>query len=138
MRIEEAKDRVVDVWRDSAEATLCLALVDLLAKHASAMDRVTFALIHRVANENNVRDEKVVAEVVQFLIGHDLHLLDPVYEYIDDRDRVYVISYKDMKATFSTGEFYPPESNEADPDFEDKIFLSFVPSVLARGMAATQ
>ncbi|KVL90751.1 MULTISPECIES: hypothetical protein [Burkholderia cepacia complex] len=132
MHLQEAKDRVRDVWHDSAEATLCLALVDLLAKHRDAIERVSFGLIDQVAREHQIDDQAVVAGAVQYLIGHDLHLLDPIYEYIDDDDHVYVVRSREMNQTLSTGAFHHPLTGEIDPDYESKVFLSFSPSVIAR------
>ncbi|WP_155646976.1 MULTISPECIES: hypothetical protein [Burkholderia] len=136
MRIDEALDRVKDVWQDRPEGVLCGALVDFLAHRARETNRISFGLIQQMAEKRSIADQTVVAGVVQYLIGHDLHLLDPVYEYIDEDDQVFELPNSEIKYTLNNGEFFHPMTGEPDKEFETRIFLSFAPSDLAKELTA--
>jgi hypothetical protein len=132
MTREEAITRLKTVWEDRPAGRLCMALLEYLLNDPEQSKRLSFGLIHHIAHQSQIEDDAVIAQAVQYLIGHDLRLLDVQYEFIDDDDRVYPVDKADQAEIDRTGVFHHPISGAQEPDFEKKLFVYFAPSALAR------
>jgi hypothetical protein len=135
MTREEAITRLKSVWADRPAGLLCIALLEYVLKDAGQSKRLSFGLIHQIAAQSHITDESTIAQAIQYLIGHDLRLLEVQYEFIDDDDRVFSIDKDEQIEIDTTGKFYHPVSGEPDPDFDKKVFIYFSPSALARELS---
>ncbi|MBN3808762.1 hypothetical protein [Paraburkholderia sp. Ac-20347] len=133
MNKEEAIQRVQAVWDRSPAALLCVAIVDQLA--AGVLHRLTFGQLYRLASKNEASQDDI-ARALQYLTGHDLHLLDTEFEFIDENDETFYFALHDLRVAEREGALYHPESGELIDNYEERVFPTFVPSSLAKEILA--
>lgn len=129
----EAIQRVQAVWDRSPAASLCVAIVDQLAE--GVLQRLTFGQLYRLASKSEASQEDI-ARALQYLTGHDLHLLDTEFEFIDENDETFYFGMQDLNDAQHEGGLYHPESGELIDNYEERVFPTFVPSSLAKEISA--
>lgn len=135
MNRHEAITRVHSVWDETPAGALCLAVLELIS--SGVLKRLTFGQLHGLAEQTKA-DEVDVARAIQYLTGHDLHLLDMEFEFIDDEDDVYYFDPEDLNIARRDGDLHHPETGEAIDNYEERIFITFVPSTLAKEIVADE
>lgn len=132
MNRQEAVERVQAVWDKTPAGALCLALVELIAQ--GVVHRLTFGQLAKLADKT-AAEQRDVACAIQYLTGHDLHLLDLEFEFIDEADQAFYFDAEAMEVARKEGTLFHPETGELIEDYEDHLFVTFVPSVLAKELA---
>ena len=135
MNRNQAAERVQSVWAEAPTGALCLAVLDMVAH--GVLKRLTFGQLGRLAEKTNA-EEGDVARAVQYLTGDDLHLLDMEFEFIDDDDEVMYFDLNALNEARREGGLIHPETGEEIENYEDRIFVTFVPSTLAKEIAANE
>jgi len=133
MNKKEAIQQVQAVWDKSPAALLCVAIVDQLAE--GVLQRLTFGQLYRLASKNEASQDDI-ARALQYLTGHDLHLLDTEFEFIDENDETFYFALQDLSVAEREGALYHPESGELIDNYEERVFPTFVPSSLAKEISA--
>lgn len=135
MNRHQAIDHVQSVWAQAPTGALCIAVLDLIAE--GVLKRLTFGQLDKLAAKTEAK-EADVARAIQYLTGHDLHLLDMQFEFIDDEDEVFYFDANVLDAARRDGELNHPETGDPIDNYEDRVFVTFVPSPLAKEIAANE
>ena len=104
MNRTEAIQRVQAVWDKSPAATLCVAIVEQLAE--GVLKRLTFGQLYGLATKSDASKEDI-ARALQYLTGHDLHLLDTEFEFIDENEETFYFNVDDLNIARHDGLFHP-------------------------------
>lgn len=130
----EAQDYLKGLWGNAPEALLGCVIIDFLSRHTDAV-HIPFSRFFEIAHQHQIGDKSVVFNVVNYLTGTDLNLLQSGFEYIDgdvvaELDAIQVRAAKSHKINPLTG--------EEDEEIGGKIFMFFFPSELARQALVTE
>lgn len=126
---QQAVERINSVWDKSPAGTLCLALIDLIGN--GVLHRLTFTQLGRLASKLSA-EKGDVAQAIQYLTGHDLHLLDLEFEFVDEEDQTFYFDARAIELARQEGALFHPETGGQIEDYEDRVFVTFVPSSLAK------
>lgn len=135
MNRTEAIERVQAVWDKSPAAALCVAIVDQLAE--GVLKRLTFGQLYGLATKSDASKEDI-ARALQYLTGHDLHLLDTEFEFIDENEETFYFNLDDLNTARHDGDLFHPESGERIDNYEERVFPTFVPSSLAKEILSNE
>jgi hypothetical protein len=135
MNKTEAVQRVKAVWDKSPAAALCVAIVDQLAE--GVLQRLTFGQLYGLASKSQASQEDI-ARALQYLTGHDLHLLDTEFEFIDENDDIFYFNVDDLNDARHDGDLFHPDTGEKIDNYEERVFPTFVPSSLAKEILANE
>jgi hypothetical protein len=124
----DAQNILRELWADTPEARLGCVIIDFLSKHTDAA-HIPFSQFFEIARENQIGDNDVVANIVNYLTGTHLNLLNTGFEYIDG-DIVEQLEPSQVKAAKYNN--INPLTGETDDEIGDKIFMFFLPSELAK------
>ena len=131
----QAADHLQLVWDGTPAGTLCLAVLRLITE--GVLKRLTFGQLSVLAAKMSA-EEADVARAVQYLTGHDLHLLDMEFEFIDEREEFIYFDVDALSVARREGKLFHPETGDQIEDYEDRIFVTFVPSALAKEISANE
>lgn len=124
----DAQNILRELWADMPEAHLGCVIIDFLSAHTDAA-HISFSQFFEIARANQIRDDDVVVNVVNYLTGTDLNLLTIAFEYIDG-DIVELLEPSQVRAAKYAK--INPLTGEADEELGNKIFMFFLPSELAK------
>ncbi|CAI1806311.1 hypothetical protein [Serratia ficaria] len=123
MNKNEALDIVRrDIGSKADVFAACASMLDYICENSYHNLRyITFSEIKRVIDSDEL---SFVLNVITYLSGGDLELIDIKFEFIDD-GYVEEISKQVVSESRITGEFYHPETGCLVNNFESKIFMYF-------------
>ncbi len=124
----EAHSILLELWAGMPEAEAGRVIVDFLAEHTDAA-HISFAQFFEVAFQAHILDQRVVLNIVNYLTGADLNLLNTGFEYIED-DIVQPLEIEQVRA--AQYRKINPLTGDEDADIGGKIFMFFLPSELAK------
>jgi hypothetical protein len=116
------------VWGDKPEADFGCVVIDFLSAHADAV-HIPFTQFFEIARANQIDDNGVVLNIVNYLTGAHLNLLRTAFEYIDG-DTVESLEQAQVRA--AKFDKINPLTGDTDEEVGDKIFVYFVPTNLAK------
>lgn len=117
-----------ELWEEKPEALLGCVIIDFLSDHTDAV-HIPFSQFFELAKRNDIRDTDVVLNIVNYLSGANLKLLDTGFELIDG-DTVEQLEPSQVKAAKCDN--INPLTGETDDEIGEKIFMFFLPSNLAK------
>lgn len=134
-RIESITARCADVWGDTLEGRLCRVITGHVLEQASDDSRLSFETIHRLARDIGIDSDVTVMRSVQYLAGHDIHLLDLGFEFAEDGHSPVAVDPKVVMAAESGSAFLHPRTRAVVPDYAGKLFLYFEASAIAKRLS---
>lgn len=87
---------------------------------------LTFGMLKNAS----LADDELTAQAIAYLSGDVVRALKMCFEFIDEENRIFHISPSDVRNAERFGEFFHPEKGEAVPDFQNKVYVYFMPSWL--------
>lgn len=112
----------------------CLAILDFLSNvDPGVIQRLTFGQLMKTAG---VAEPADILPAVQYLTGARLHLLEPKFEFVDAlTDFVEEIPLEVVAQARAESMFIHPERGEPVENFEESLFMFFVPSERAKSLS---
>jgi hypothetical protein len=124
----DAQQILRTVWENNPEADFGCLVIDFLSAHGDSV-HIPFAQFFEIARANQVGDNNVVLNVVNYLTGSHLKLLKTSFEYIDG-ETVTLLDSSQVRAA-KQNKINPITGGE-DKEVGEKIFVYFLPTELAR------
>jgi len=134
-RIGSIMARFADIWRGAPEYRLCRAVTDYVLEHAADDFHLSFEAIQRLAQDNGIDSDVTVMRSVQYLAGHDIHLLDVDFEFVEDDQSPLAVDPKVVMAAENGSPFLHPRTGAVVPDYAQKLFLFFKASETAKRLS---
>lgn len=124
--------QIYEDWGDSPQSEICVALLNYLI-HLSIDKQyhITFGSLKIVIGNKYTNVDLLKA--VQYLCGDRIKLLDINFELLEDEE-FFPLSKSDVSDAKKTGELVHPQTGEIVEDFEEKVFMYFVPSSLIKNI----
>ncbi|MBN9132310.1 MAG: hypothetical protein J0H48_02955 [Nitrosospira multiformis] len=116
------------MWAEKPEADVGLALIEFLSSHIEATN-LTFTTFFEATRNISNGDRNALINVVNYLAGSDLNLLDVGLELIENEE-IFPLDYEQAKA--ARNENVHPITGEFDPNLTSKLFFCFSPSATAK------
>jgi hypothetical protein len=117
------------LWGEQPELRLGLKILDLLQEYPDAQ-HIPYAQFLTLGRESDLPDPGRVQRVVEYLTGAESHLLDLGAELIESDESVHRLTpaqlYEAMRLNVH------PFTGDQPFDLQDRIFVFFSPSPLAR------
>ena len=130
---QEIIDKIYNDWGEKPQFNICMSILDYLVKKSSQEYlHLTYSLIKKIVS-SKYNDEDILL-AIQYLCGYRTNILNTQFELIEDNDNIVDISKEKIKEAQETGQLFHPYTGEPIQDFEDKVFLYFVPSSLIRNI----
>lgn len=101
----------------------CSRIVDFIEAHSS--DEVTYLSFGHLLDIAGSKPEEGFA-AVQYLSGARSRVLEAKFEFIED-DSIEELDASDLAEAGETGVFYHPIEGTLVEDYQEKVFLYFVP-----------
>jgi hypothetical protein len=92
----------------------------------------SFRQIISTTELEEIADNGLILLALQYLSGDKVHLLDIKFEFINEDDESYEVSKSELSHAKAVGSLVHPETGETICDFEEKVFIYFQPSSLAK------
>lgn len=117
-------------WRGRQEVAFGHVVIEYLSAHLDAK-HIPVSEFFNIAKRVNVSTPDVVLNVVNFLSGAHVNLLDAGFEYIED-DSVEDLDPGQVRAAYDAS--INPFTGQFDKDVAKKIFMYFLPSETAKNV----
>lgn len=124
----EAQDILRGIWHGRPEADFGCLIINYISENLSAR-YLPFSDLFKLAKSNHIEHQDVVLNVVNYLTGAHLPLLDTGFEYIED-ETVEYLEPDQVKAAYE--ENINPLTGYFDEDVSKKIFMYLLPSEAAK------
>lgn len=124
----EAHNILQGVWHGRPEADFGCLIINYISENLDAK-YLPFSDLFKIARSHHIEQQDVVLNVVNYLTGAHLPLLDAGFEYIED-EIVEGLNPDQVKAAYT--ENINPLSGYIDQDVAKKIFMYLLPSKAAK------
>ncbi|MBD2167325.1 hypothetical protein H6G04_23320 [Calothrix membranacea FACHB-236] len=122
--------QIYEDWGDSLQSEICVKLLDYLTQlPIDKQYHITFGSLKMVIGNKYTNID--LLKSVQYLCGDRTKLLDINFELLED-EVFFKLSNSDVIDAKKTGELVHPETGDIVDDFEEKVFMYFVPSSLIK------
>ncbi|PZD71055.1 hypothetical protein C1752_08258 [Acaryochloris thomasi RCC1774] len=116
-------------WGDSPQSEICISILEYLIKNRNnVLSHITFGSLKNIAKNDFCAAE--ILEATQYLCGERVKLLEQKFELIQDGEN-FDLSNDEVMTARKSGILIHPETGEEIHDFEDQVFIYFVPSFLS-------
>lgn len=130
MNLDEIKEELLRRW-EQPTVGVCLSIINFMASHsAEQLQVMTFRTLTHAAGKISFDED--VLKAVAVLTSSRVALLDAKTLLIDDDDEEYEMELDELAEARSKGQLIHPETGYPVPDFEEKVFPIFIPSLKFR------
>lgn len=139
MNIKSEEDIISIVNQDWCESSnnqssvleICLSIIEYLKKiDFSKVSYISYGDLREQLKDNEKNQS--LLQAIQYLLGDRIHLLDMKFELITEDDESIEISKQELSHARAVGTLIHPDTGEAICNFEEKVFIYFQPSLIAK------
>lgn len=139
MSIKSKEDIISIVNQDWSESSgnqsivlkICLNIIEYLKKiDFSKVSYITYGDLRQQLKDNE--ENHLLLQAIQYLSGDRIHLLDIKFELITEDDESIEVSKQELSHARAVGTLIHPDTGEAIGNFEEKVFIYFQPSLIAK------
>ena len=136
MQTQVLREEIEEVWKASAssdELNAYMSIVDhIIDQPYKNITHLVFSSFLRMVNTTDITKEKLLTFI--FYLINQAELLDVAYEFIDEDDSTHPVSLEQIKYAEKTGLLPHPDSGELLEDYQNSVFMYFIPSLKLKGL----
>jgi hypothetical protein len=127
---QEIIKNIYDDWGKKPQYYICISIFEYLLKNHQKSWHLTYASLKQVVNlkYNNKYNDEDILIAIQYLCGYRTHLLEIRFELIEDNEEIFDIPNEEIKRAEETGKLVHPETGEFVENYQNKVYMYFVPS----------
>jgi hypothetical protein len=130
VRAQQIIEQIKEDWDSKPQAKICMDILDyLLRVPIQNLLHISYGSLKTVISQRVEEADLLMA--IQYLSGERTPILEVKFEFIED-DEIYCLPNSEIKLARETGQLVHPETGELIDDFEDKTYMYFEPSQLAK------
>ena len=108
----------------------CSLIVDFIAnKSDDYLQHLTFGRLIQISRAS----QELGSKAISYLAGDRAKILRTCFELIDQKDQIYQITVDDIREARESGALIHPDDGEPILNFEQQIYIYFVPAWIAEG-----
>jgi hypothetical protein len=128
--VQQIIEQIKEDWDSKPQADICIDILDyLLRVPTQNLLHISYGSLKKIISQRVEESDLLMA--IQYLSGERTPILEVRFEFIED-DEIYSLPNSEIKLARETGQLVHPETGELIDDFEDKTYMYFEPSQLAK------
>ena len=124
-KLAEIKKNIDADWDDKPSVKkVCLSVIDLIVRNGDQVSYLTPELFTQ--QDGHEIDFDISLAALHYLAGYNEVLVER-FEYVDDNGGSHPVSVTELAEAYNKEVFTDPQSGELITNFEDYIFMYYVP-----------
>lgn len=120
---------ICEDWSGSSHVEICIQILNYVVEYpASKLKHISYGSLKKLVGPKFTDEQLLVS--IQYLCGERVPVLEPNFEFIEN-DELYIIPNSEIEEARRKGVLIHPLTGEEIYDFENCVFMFFVPSSLA-------